>query len=133
LERLLIESENYTISNEYETVYLTFKKTNKKIVIGDFYGDPESAFISVDESYCVMGGCGLIIYYLKEPFEIFEYHKKSEQWKELFREKDSIWWIKEIKEGNTSKSVEFIIDECDGFKSDIYEINVYSLEITKIN
>ncbi|MFT8349133.1 hypothetical protein [Clostridium saccharoperbutylacetonicum] len=69
MERKLAERWNYLITYEYETVYLYIKNSNKKIVIGDFYGDSEVAIISRDESYCAIGGCGLIIYYLNELFK----------------------------------------------------------------
>lgn len=43
--------------------------TEKVVIIGDIYGDVDIALISPDEKYCVMAGCGIIVYYLKEPFE----------------------------------------------------------------
>ena len=59
---------------------------DKLINIGDFYGDPQIALISEDEKYCVIGGAGIIIYYLTEPFENYKYSTQSEQWKEWGRE-----------------------------------------------
>lgn len=50
-----------------EIVFLKFIDEDRKIVIGDFYGDQEIEFISSDENYHVVD-CGLIIYYLNEPF-----------------------------------------------------------------
>ena len=85
--KIMAESRNYQIVNSYETVYLKRKGTDQKIIIGDFYGDPELAVISPDERYCVMAGAGIIIYYLKKPFTQYRYNvQNSPQWKEWGRE-----------------------------------------------
>jgi hypothetical protein len=91
--KVLAESNSYQILNEYESVLLRVKETSQLINIGDFYGDPQVALISNDEKYCVMGGDGVIIYYLTDPFEIYRYHAQSAQWKEWGRgdENNTIW------------------------------------------
>ena len=130
---VLAESKKYVVSYEYETVSLQIKRKGKEIIIGDFYGDPTTAFISNDESYCVMGGCGLIIYYLKEPFMEYEYYKTTNQWKEIFRKKDEIWWISRIEAGSSNDSVKFITNPTDDeLRKCTYEIDVYSLEVKKV-
>ena len=78
----MAESNNYLILNEYEKVFLKLKATSQLILIGEFYGDPDVALISDDETYCAVGGEGVIIYYLRDPFEEFSTnHKSSNQWK----------------------------------------------------
>ena len=42
----LVESVNYEIYKEYEIVFLKIKSSDKRIPIGDFYGDVELLFIS---------------------------------------------------------------------------------------
>lgn len=134
MERILAQSNKYIISHEYEVVSLNFTNEYRKIVIGDFYGDPEIAIISSDESYCVIGGCGLIVYYLKEPFIEFEYNKKTEQWKEIFREKNDIWWISSIEKSSSAQLITFKIDlNDDKDKVGTYELDVYTLQIKKLN
>lgn len=66
---LLAESKHYIVYSEYETVILQIKESQRKIQIGDFYGDPQMAVISEDETFCVMCGCGVILYYLREPLK----------------------------------------------------------------
>lgn len=89
----LTESNNFIVYNEYEGVFLKNKLTGQEVQIGDFYGDPQGAIISADEQYCLMFGCGVIIYYLKLPFEPFQYHTKSAQWEVWGREGNSedVW------------------------------------------
>ncbi len=79
---LLTESKHYKVYYEYENVILEIKESQKRILIGDFYGNPQMAVISDDEKFCVMCGCGIIVYYLKEPFKEYEYHVQTEQWRE---------------------------------------------------
>ncbi len=96
--KIITESENYSIEYEYEKVYLKIKKTSRIILIGEFYGDPDVAVISDDEKFCAVGGEGLIIYYIKEPFEEYRTDiEKSKQWTKYGRStnKETIW-INEI-------------------------------------
>ncbi len=83
----LTETQHYIIYKEYESVILEIKKNHRMVQIGDFYGDARMAAISEDESFCAMCGCGVIIYYLREPFKEYEYHTQTEQWKEWGRNK----------------------------------------------
>ena len=96
----LTESKKFEILYEYEKVFLNIKSLGKLILIGEFYGDPYTAIISDDEDYCVVGGEGIIIYYLREPY--FEYRsddKNSKQWKEWGRNnEDNVVWIEKIEQ-----------------------------------
>lgn len=95
---LLVENEKYKIRNEYETVVMEIKTTEKSIQIGDFYGEPNVAVISKDEMFCAMGGCGVIVYFLEEPFDEYQYHCTTSQWKEWGREtSDDTTWVENIK------------------------------------
>ena len=105
---LLAESKHYIVYSEYETVILQIKESQRKIQIGDFYGDPQMAVISEDETFCVMCGCGVILYYLREPFKEYEYHIQTEQWKEWGRNEKEIW-IESI-ECIHNKTVEFVTE-----------------------
>ena len=84
---VLAESEHYAVLREYEGCELIFK--NKKlpsVCIGDFYGDPDFALIDSSEKFVLMGGFGIIIYMLREPYEHYRYNYKTEQWIEIGRE-----------------------------------------------
>jgi hypothetical protein len=86
----MAESMNYEVYKEYEAVLLKIKALKKIVRIGDFYGDVEKVIISPEERCCVMAGCGIIIYFLHEPFIPYEYGKVCEQWKEWYRS-ENIW------------------------------------------
>ena len=90
----LTESIHYEIYGEYELVILKIKYSTREVIIGDFYGDVEKVIISPDEQYCIMAGCGIIVYSLKEPFEQYEYEKNTNQWKEWCRDGDV--WVEDI-------------------------------------
>ena len=92
---LLAESEHYIVYSEYETVTMEIRESHRKIKIGDFYGDPEMAVISDDEKFCAMCGCGVIVYYLKEPFREYEYNVQTDQWREWSRNGDV--WFEDIR------------------------------------
>lgn len=88
---LLAESKHYMVYSEYESVTMLIKATKKELLIGDFYGDPQGAIIAEDETYCIMWGCGVIIYYLTEPFKEYEYDIKTKQWNEWGKDKPIVW------------------------------------------
>lgn len=89
---IMSESKKYIIKNEYETAYLV-DKASKKIIsaVADMYGDPIGAAISPDEKYCVIYGCGAVVYYIKKPFQNYEYGCISEQWFEVSVD-GSVWF-----------------------------------------
>ena len=93
---ILTESKTCIIFHEYETVYIKFKKLDREILIGDFYGNPQMAVISSDETFCAVCGCGIIIYYLEEPFEEYEYNLQTSQWKEWGRIRGEEIWVDHI-------------------------------------
>lgn len=127
---VLAESKNFLITNEYEKVFLNSKNNNRKIYIGDFYGDPQAAVISSDERFCVMVGCGLIIYYIEEPFEEFSYNTSTSQWKELFRQRGKEWWIEDVEILNDS-TIMFSVEEVDVENGGRYKMILDSTEPIK--
>lgn len=104
----LAHSINFRIYHEYEVVFL-IRPDGNRVVIGDFYGDPSCAVISSTETWCAIGGAGLIIYFLKNPFEPYQYNYPTEQWIELGRNNDDMWWIESLVE-ITETQIEFTTD-----------------------
>ncbi len=133
MRQVLAQSDKYVITHEYEVASLLNRNSGREVIIGDFYGGPEVAFISKNESYCVVGGCGLIIYYLKEPFQEYEYHVDSKQWKEFFRDPNDFWWISNISEGSKLNKVRFYIGENDSRHAVNHELDVFTLEYTRLS
>ena len=89
---ILAESKNYYILRDYEEAELYRKPDSKYVAsVGDFYGDPEDAYIDPEERFCVMVGCGIIKYNLCEPFEGYMYNRNTSQWIETGREGDIEW------------------------------------------
>lgn len=96
---LLAENETFKVEHEYEEVYLYNKRKKKRTLIGDFYGDPNSAIIGFKNDFCAMCGCGIIVYYLHKPYKPYEYNLVTRQWKEYYRDGerwfDSLYQIDE--------------------------------------
>ena len=90
-DRILAESRNYRVISSFETVSLVFCSNGRKIDIGDFYGEPLGAFIDKNERFVAMYGCGLILYFLHEPFDEYCYDFPSPQWFEAGRNEPIMW------------------------------------------
>ena len=113
MTRELAESRQYLITSEYESVFLNFKDGSpNKVLIGDFYGDPNSAIITENEEYGIIIGAGIIIYALTQPFKEYSYKKKTQnQYKEYFREKENMKWLKAVKQKNSNLIIFITEDE----------------------
>ena len=130
--KILTRSENFIITNEWETAYLIRLKDNHKIIIGEFYGDPTCAFIQENEKYCIIGGYGFIIYYIREPFIPYESNIKTDQWIEFYREKNNELWIESIYNGDSGNEVKMIVDPFDKIKGGIYVFDIEKKKIKRL-
>ena len=120
---ILTESEHYFIRRENEEAVLYRKPDSKRITcVGDFYGDPDDAYIDPLERFCITIGCGIIKYNLTEPFEEYMYDMETPQWIEIGREGD-IEWCDRIEEVTDS----YILVSCEG--ADIRRFNLHTLAL----
>ena len=116
---ILCESEHYFVYRDYEGASLYQKPASKYITcVGDFYGEPEDAFIDSQEKICITIGCGIIKYNLCEPFEMYMYDRNTPQWIETGREGD-IEWCDRIEEVTDS----YIIVSSEGEDKRKFDIN----------
>ncbi|GAA0765894.1 hypothetical protein LRH25_08775 [Ideonella azotifigens] len=95
--RQLAHSARFRLSHEYETVWL-MREGARPTEIGDFYGDPHTAIIDRGERWCAVGGNGLIVYFLEEPFEAYQPGRPSAQYFELGRKERDTWWVERIQQ-----------------------------------
>lgn len=96
---VLAASNNYVVVKTDEEVRLIFKNQSRpSIVIGDFYGDAEAAVIDVNQKFVATVGCGLIVYFLEEPFTEYQYDTKTLQWVEYGREKEQTLWLRNVRQ-----------------------------------
>lgn len=113
--KILAESDHYYILAEYEKALLYIKKDSKLVAcVGDFYGDPQDAYIDSKEEYCITVGCGIVLYYLLEPFEDYKYNQTSEQWIETGRDGEILWCdrIEKVEDGFFTVSLENGGEKC---------------------
>ena len=102
----LSQSKSYKIIHLYESAYIAPLQSSdiyQYIEIGDFYGNPEVAIIDQNEKWCAVGGCGLIIYFIQEPFTPYQYDQECSQYFEIHRSPPSIWWIEDLQQISQSK------------------------------
>ncbi len=92
IDEMLAQSAHFTITHEYEVVWLK-RPRKRRIIIGDFYGDPTGAIIDSQERWCLMFGAGIILYYLRPPFQQYHYHQTTDQWLEFHRDRENLWFI----------------------------------------
>ena len=128
-EHMLTRSKLYTVSHEYETVLLD-RPGGARVVIGDFYGDPETAIIDWNEKWAIIVGCGIVLYRLQEPFVPYEYDKTTDQWWEANRAPPNEWWIEHVYQVNDG-AVRFVVDP-ESANAGVYELDVESLSVVRV-
>lgn len=128
---ILVTSENYTVYHEWEVVYLLHKKSGRETVIGDFYGDPQCAFITEHESWCIIGGAGVIAYRLKEPFTPYGNISEPTQWMEFHRKADDLLWIENIYQSIFDNEIRLVADPLDK-RNGVYALRVDKGTLKKI-
>ena len=95
----IAESEHYILRGEFEEAVMYQRSDNSRITtVGDFHGDPVAGIIDENERFCVIVGCGVIVYKLQAPFEEYMYDKDSSQWYEFGRDPKKAEWITAIEQ-----------------------------------
>jgi hypothetical protein len=128
-ERILARSQRYVISHEYEVAFL-HGVGSKAVIIGDFYGDPACAVIDYAERWCIIAGCGLILYYLNAPFQPYGYDSSTAQWVEWGRAKPDVLWVEAIYQVDADY-VRFVVDPYDE-KAGIYQLCIPDQRIVRL-
>ena len=90
MEKVWAESKKFTITSEYETVFL---KSNSKDYnsqeIGSFIGDPQHIYLTKCEKFVIMAGLEMVIYKLQKKTNTYERKaKKSENHYKVF---ENLW------------------------------------------
>jgi hypothetical protein len=124
----LIQSKKYRIAHEYEVVFLN-RSHGPEVIIGDFYGDPSCAVISPCETWCAIGGTGLIIDFVREPFEPYCYDHLTDQWVEFGRDKDDLWWIESLTAVSGAELV--FTTDTNGNRPGTYSFDIATGEVKK--
>lgn len=93
----LCRSPHITVDHEFETVWAHGPGVPGQPTIGDFFGDPFGAAIDDAERWCVMVGCGVIVYKLAPPWQDYNYDLTTDQWWEAYREPDDILWMADVR------------------------------------
>lgn len=79
-----------------------------------------------------MGGYGLIIYKLEEPFTEFRYGQATHQYKELFRSSDNVKWIDVLYQTDKDETRDFFRMVISENPDEVYRMNAQTYEIEKI-
>ncbi|MDO4961497.1 MAG: hypothetical protein Q4E57_09645 [Eubacteriales bacterium] len=120
---ILAESEHFIIRRDNEDAALYLKPYSKYMTsVGDFYGEPQDAYIDPQERFCITVGCGIIKYNLSEPFYDYMYDMDVSQWIENGRGPENIEWCDHIEEVTDS----YIVVSAEG--TDIRKFDLMTLE-----
>ncbi len=127
--KILAESESYILKRDYEHAKLQHKQSKEKIMVGDHYGDPCCGLIAPDESWCITGGDGLILWFLEgNMWTGFRTRESGAQRNQLqFKNPEDMRWLRSSTEDICrfvhdmklvdSKSVRILLDPWSDYAS----------------
>ena len=127
---VLAASDSYKLFFRYESATLEGGDFTNPLVVGEFYYPVQCGCIDYHEKWVVTGCHGIIIYYLKEPFEPHSLEEESKQWKTLWYPDKSINMYPEAIVQIDDDTVRILID-VNSENAAVYDVNVYTLETTK--
>ena len=125
---VLSASDSYKLFFRYEAATLEGSNFEEPLVVAEYRG--ECGCIDFHEKWVVTGGEGIIIYYLQEPYEPHSLESESAQWKTLWYPDKSLSMYPEAIVQVDDETVRVLID-VNSENAGVYDINVYSLEVTK--
>jgi hypothetical protein len=67
------------------------------LAIGTHYDEPKAFEVARNGLWFASGGCGVVIYNLREPYEPFSSEVESEQWWEIGRDEDDPWPVDRLR------------------------------------
>ncbi len=118
--KILAESQNYVLGNEYEYGYLINKHTGKEFYLGDSYGDPTFGLIDKNENWALLFGHDS---YLWTPADITHLNEELYIWEHLFT------WPYDARQVSDFE-VE-ILHEPDTDNAAIFSFNIKTMEVKK--
>jgi hypothetical protein len=126
--RELTRSQNYVVQHEYEDAFLVLPD-GRRVAVGSFYGDPTCALIDQTEQWCVIAGCELVVYFLREPFSPVDIFP-SEQYAWVYPTWAAPPWVVSMSQPSPGV-VRFSLDPA-GSRPGVYELRFPTLEVVEI-
>ncbi|QSP93326.1 hypothetical protein LPB19_08755 [Marinobacter salinisoli] len=127
---VLAGSDSYKLCFRYESATLEGGQFEKPLVVAEFPFPLECGCIDFHEKWVVTGGQGIVIYYLKPPFEPHRLAEESLQWKTLWYPNKSLNMFPEAIVQVDDETVRILID-VNSENAGVYDVNVYTLETIK--
>lgn len=127
---VLAGSDSYKLFFRYESATLEGGEFKSPLVVAEFYYPVECGCIDYQEKWVVTGGHGIVIYYLKPPYEPHRLGENSTQWKSLWYSDTSINMYPEAIVQVDDETVRVLID-VNSEDASVYDVNVYTLETTR--
>lgn len=100
------------------------------MVVAEFPYPLECGCIDFHEKWVVTGGQGIVIYYLKPPYEPHRLAEESSQWRTLWYPDKSLNMFPEAIVQVDDETVRILID-VNSENAGVYDVNVYTLETIK--
>jgi hypothetical protein len=127
--RELTRSDNYAVVHDYEDAFLILPN-GRRVPVGSFYGDPACAVIDRRERWCVVAGCGLLVYFLHEPFRPADVFPSGQYaWVRPSWGADP-WWVEAVYQPSDD-AVRFMVDP-HGPHAGVYELRLPGLEVVPL-
>lgn len=67
------------------------------ISVATHYEEPRAVVVSPNGGWIASGGCGVVVYHLRHPYQSFDSGVESDQWWEIGRDEDDPWLVDRLR------------------------------------
>jgi hypothetical protein len=93
---VILANRHFVIVHDWYDVGLCLPDRDP-LTIGTHYDEPRAFEVAGNGLWCASGGCGVVIYNLRDPYEPFTSGVESDQWWEIGREEDDTWPVDRLR------------------------------------
>jgi len=93
---VVLATQHFVIIHDWYDVGLCLPDRDA-LTIGTHYEEPRAFVVVRNGLWCASGGCGVVIYHLRDPYEPFRSGVESDQWWEIGRDEDDPWPVDRLR------------------------------------
>jgi hypothetical protein len=93
---LIVAVSHLVIVHDWMDVLLCLPDRDP-LSVGTHYDEPRAVVAAPSGLWCASGGCGVVVYHLRDPYRPFASGVESEQWWEIGRDEDDPWPVDRLR------------------------------------
>ena len=93
---VILATRDYVIVHDWRDILLC-SPNRDPLSVGTHYEEPRAFEVAPNGLWCASGGCGVVIYHLRNPYRPFCGGVECDQWWEIGRDEDDPWFVDRLR------------------------------------